>query len=109
MLSIELTTPWDPGSADTGTYPRCMILEVFHRRNLSNISFHTSCGDVVAGKPVPGVASRFTEHEISGADYDTILAAVSAAASEVYLDELDRQLLQWCIDNEGSAYAGTIN
>jgi len=93
---------------DSGnTYPKAVLLEYTVNRRTRIITALVGLGSLEGDRPQPGSASPVNKHLIQGEDYNTIIAAVSAANDEVYVDELERQILTW-LEVNVEQYDGTV-
>ena len=107
-MPIQLTTSYDSGDID-GELTHVKIPEMKFMPDAKRIELVTRMGKMVGGVFQYGVAveNATTKHFIvEDADYDTMIAEMSAGASEVYYDEVARLLYEWLIAN--NHFAGTV-
>jgi hypothetical protein len=103
-MPIQLTTAFNPGDLDTVTYTQVKITKVY--LSLDSKSFEIRCqyGNTVETAWVKGVVDD-RNFNISGTDYDTLIAATPEAEETTY-DAAARELYQWLLDND--KFVGTI-
>ena len=98
-MPILLTTPADPGDNDSGnTYPRAKIYNFSLNTLAKEINVNFAYGDVVDDVWAHGNGLRTKDVGIKGADYDTLIAALSNDGEGVYAGA-HRLLYQYLIDN----------
>lgn len=109
-MPLQLTTPLSVGAIDANSpYQIVKILQLNIYPGAKVIELTLQHGNVVDGVFVPGMAvegvtvKRLT---VSSPDYETLVAAKSAGADEVYYDKVSNLLYQWLLDN--SHFVGTI-
>jgi len=103
---IDLTTDYDPGSADTGgSYTHVGVSNLGFNQSQSRIDVAYEYGKVVEGAFVAGNAPKVTTPPIMGDDY-TALEALLSSEDEPCLDAFLRALLQLAITK--TWFAGTI-
>ena len=107
-MPLLLTTPYNAGDLD-GSLTHVKITQFGLNPDEGLIDLVTRMGIIDDGNWVYKVAvegktvRRFT---ISGEDYNTMVAAESAAAEEVYYNKVSNLLYQWLIDK--GHFVGTI-
>jgi len=99
MLSIDLTTPWDPGSADPGkTYDKCVVVNCYINPIMKYINLFYTKGYFVDGQFFSGVGLIPEQRQINIESYDALAIACSTGAGEQYFEGVLRLMLQWLID-----------
>ncbi len=111
MIIIHLDTPHDPGADDTTHYYQVAIHSYRVKPHLQKIIIRSHHGNTVGGAWAAGIAgpsrSDLLENiPASTQHWDVLMAKVSVAAGEAYLAELERELLQWLVDQ--AFYSGTV-
>ena len=107
---ILLSTPFSVGDAGGGySYTHVKAVTRYDEPGAKTLVMqcrhgYLDAGEFVAGVEIAGVTTQ--EHVLNDTDYDALFEATSAAADEVYIDELTKLADQWLID-EGH-YIGTV-
>jgi len=102
-MPITLTTPYDPGDADTTTYAQVEVTGLRENKQAKFFRFYCEYGNTVGSEFVPGVVG-YQQFVAQHADYNTIKATVSTYMEPGYTC-LYRGIYQWLIDK--GYYAGT--
>ncbi|NIQ91010.1 MAG: hypothetical protein GWM98_04670 [Nitrospinaceae bacterium] len=108
-MPIDLTADFDPGDADSGSYTHVGITAVQVRTEDKVIQFTTKYGTYPGSVFTPGVNIRgvtVKTFDVTGADYDSIVAELCSSTSAKVYDEVARLLYEWLI-SEGH-FAGTV-
>ena len=98
-MPILLTTAYNPGDLDAGTYTHVDVVHCNHRYQPETVSIHTMYGTLSGGDFVQGKATGgpFNISDDGGTDLTDLKALVSNA-SEPCADAWKRALCQWLID-----------
>ena len=108
-MPIQLTTPFDTGAIDSGSYGQVKIIAMNIDLIERKIDLRVQHGNTVNDEWVSGIIVRditSKDFTIRDTDYTTIIATESEAAEELYYDKVADTLYQWLIDN--AHYIGTI-
>ena len=109
-MPIQLTSPLSVGTIDVNSpYQQVKILQINLLSAVKRIELTVQHGNTINGTWTPGRAIEGTtvqRFKILDSEYDTLIAAKSAGADEVYYDKVGALLYQWLLDEEH--YVGTI-
>ena len=108
---INLTTPWDPGSADpSASYTHAEVSDVSFNVARKSLNLTVMYGTEAAGVFTEGKANplgfRIADNGAGGTDYTDFEALTAVDGTEKCLDAYKRALCQWLIDK--NKLAGTV-
>ena len=111
-MPILLTTPFDPGELDTGTYPRAKIIRLEIDPEYNWIKMIVQFGDQDGNDWNPGVAGHMevlVQDTVDPpcTDYTDLVSTHTSNNGELTYVAVKRGCYEWLIANE-SRLAGTI-